>query len=68
MVRGTFASVRIHNRLLRGTEGGVTTYLPAGEVATIDVAPGGQEPGLRQLLAGREPPRVAVGGQGGHEH
>jgi aconitate hydratase len=35
MVRGTLASVRIRNRLAPGTEGGVTTYLPSGEIATI---------------------------------
>ena len=28
MVRGTFANVRIRNRLAPGTEGGYTTYLP----------------------------------------
>lgn len=35
MVRGTFANVRIRNKLAPGTEGGVTTYLPTGEVMTI---------------------------------
>ncbi|MBX6363968.1 MAG: aconitate hydratase, partial [Gemmatimonadetes bacterium] len=35
MVRGTFANVRIRNRLAPGTEGGFTTYLPTGEVMTI---------------------------------
>jgi aconitate hydratase len=35
MVRGTFANVRIKNRLAPGTEGGVTTYLPTGEVMSI---------------------------------
>jgi aconitate hydratase len=35
MVRGTFANVRIRNRLAPGTEGGYTTYLPTGEVMTI---------------------------------
>ena len=35
MVRGTFANVRIRNRLAPGTEGGFTTYLPTGEVTTI---------------------------------
>ncbi|HET9986539.1 MAG TPA: aconitate hydratase [Longimicrobiales bacterium] len=35
MVRGTFANVRIRNRLAPGTEGGVTTYLPTGEVMSI---------------------------------
>ena len=35
MVRGTFANVRIKNALAPGTEGGVTTYLPTGEVMSI---------------------------------
>jgi aconitate hydratase len=35
MVRGTFANVRIRNRLAPGTEGGFTTYLPTGEVMPI---------------------------------
>ncbi len=35
MVRGTFANIRIRNRLAPGTEGGVTTYLPTGEQMSI---------------------------------
>jgi aconitate hydratase len=35
MVRGTFANVRIRNRLAPGTEGGYTTYFPAEELTTI---------------------------------
>jgi aconitate hydratase A / 2-methylisocitrate dehydratase len=35
MVRGTFANVRIRNRLAPGTEGGCTMYLPTGEVISI---------------------------------
>jgi aconitate hydratase len=35
MVRGTFANVRLRNRLAPGTEGGFTTYLPTGEVTSI---------------------------------
>ncbi len=35
MVRGTFANTRIKNLLAPGTEGGVTTYLPDGDVTTI---------------------------------
>src|SRR5439155_4724745 len=34
MVRGTFANVRIRNRLAPGTEGGYTTYLPSHEEVT----------------------------------
>ena len=30
MVRGTFANIRLRNRLVPGTEGGVTVYLPGG--------------------------------------
>ena len=35
MMRGTFANIRIKNRMAPGTEGGVTTYLPTGEVMPI---------------------------------
>ena len=35
MVRGTFANVRIRNRLAPGTEGGCTIYLPADELTSI---------------------------------
>jgi aconitate hydratase len=35
MVRGTFANVRLRNQLAPGTEGGVTKYLPTGEVTSI---------------------------------
>lgn len=35
MIRGTFANVRLRNQLAPGTEGGVTTYLPTGEVMSI---------------------------------
>ena len=35
MVRGTFANVRLRNRLAPGTEGGVTRHLPAGTQMTI---------------------------------
>jgi len=35
MVRGTFANVRLKNRLAPGTEGGFTRHLPDGEVTTI---------------------------------
>jgi aconitate hydratase len=35
MVRGTFANTRLKNLLAPGTEGGVTTYLPDGDVTTI---------------------------------
>ena len=35
MLRGTFANIRIRNQLAPGTEGGVTRYLPTGEVMSI---------------------------------
>jgi aconitate hydratase len=35
MTRGTFANVRLKNLLAPGTEGGVTIYLPTGEVMSI---------------------------------
>ncbi len=35
MMRGTFANVRLRNRLAPGTEGGFTTYLPSGEVMPL---------------------------------
>ena len=35
MTRGTFANIRLRNLLAPGTEGGVTRYLPTGEVMSI---------------------------------
>jgi aconitate hydratase len=35
MMRGTFANIRLRNKLAPGTEGGFTTYLPTGEVTSI---------------------------------
>ena len=35
MMRGTFANIRLRNQLAPGTEGGWTTYQPAGEQMTI---------------------------------
>ncbi|MGE0665981.1 MAG: aconitate hydratase AcnA [Sphingomonadales bacterium] len=35
MMRGTFANIRIRNEMAPGTEGGVTTYIPTGEVMSI---------------------------------
>ncbi|MCS6889959.1 MAG: hypothetical protein NZQ09_17295, partial [Chloroflexus sp.] len=35
MVRGTFANIRLHNRLVPGSEGGITRHLPSGEVLPI---------------------------------
>jgi aconitate hydratase len=56
MVRGTFANIRLRNRLAGGREGGVTEHLPSGEVTTIfDAATRYQAEGTPLLLvAGRE--------------
>jgi aconitate hydratase len=56
LVRGTFANTRIRNRLAPNTEGGVTTYLPTGEVLSIyDAAMRYQAEGTPLLvLAGKE--------------
>jgi aconitate hydratase len=56
MVRGTFANTRIRNRLAPNTEGGVTTYLPTGEVMSIyDAATRYMADGTPLLvLAGKE--------------
>jgi len=35
MVRGTFANIRLRNKLAPGTEGGVTRHLPGGETMSI---------------------------------
>uniref|UniRef100_A0A831TI28 Aconitate hydratase n=3 Tax=Thermorudis TaxID=1649508 RepID=A0A831TI28_9BACT len=35
MVRGTFANIRLRNRLAGGREGGWTTHFPSGELVTI---------------------------------
>jgi aconitate hydratase len=35
MVRGTFASTRLRNKMVPGSEGGVTKYLPTGETMSI---------------------------------
>jgi len=38
MVRGTFANIRLRNKLVPGTEGGVTRHLPSGEQMSIFAA------------------------------
>ena len=35
MIRGTFANIRLRNKLAPGTQGGVTVHLPDGEQMTI---------------------------------
>ncbi|HMD47049.1 MAG TPA: aconitate hydratase AcnA [Acidimicrobiales bacterium] len=56
MMRGTFANVRLRNRLAPGTEGGVTLHLPDGEQTTIyDAAMRYRDEGVPLVvLAGKE--------------
>jgi aconitate hydratase len=56
MMRGTFANVRLRNRLAPGTEGGFTRHLPDGEGMTIfDAAVRYEREGVPLLvLAGKE--------------
>ncbi|HET8672958.1 MAG TPA: aconitate hydratase AcnA, partial [Thermoleophilaceae bacterium] len=56
MMRGTFANVRLRNRLAPGTEGGFTLHLPDGEETTIfDAAMRYADEGVPLgILAGRE--------------
>jgi aconitate hydratase len=56
MVRGTFANIRLRNKLAPGTEGGWTTHLPSEDVTTIyDASNRYQAEGVPLLiLAGKE--------------
>jgi aconitate hydratase A / 2-methylisocitrate dehydratase len=57
MVRGTFANVRIRNRLVPGTEGGFTVHLPEGKepVTIYDAAMRYESEGVPTIvLAGKE--------------
>ena len=56
MVRGTFANVRLRNKLAPGTEGGVTRLLPEGEQMSIfDASVKYAERGMPLIiLAGKE--------------
>ena len=60
MVRGTFANIRLRNRLVPGVEGGVTSYFPAGaapgqEMSIYDAAMRYQEEGTPLIVvAGKE--------------
>ena len=56
MMRGTFANIRIRNEMAPGTEGGVTTYVPTGEVMSIyDASMKYQEQGVPLIVvAGKE--------------
>ena len=35
MMRGTFANIRIKNKMVPGVEGGITSYVPTGEQMPI---------------------------------
>jgi aconitate hydratase len=56
MIRGTFANVRLRNKLAPETEGGWTTFLPTGEVTTIfEASERYREMGIPLIvLAGKE--------------
>jgi aconitate hydratase len=56
MIRGTFANVRLRNKLAPGTEGGWTTHLPSEEVISIyDAAVRYEAEGVPLIvLAGKE--------------
>ncbi|MGP8188110.1 MAG: aconitate hydratase AcnA [Terracidiphilus sp.] len=55
MVRGTFANVRLRNKLAPGTEGGVTRLLPEGEVMSVFDA--------SQKYADRKVPLIILAGK-----
>ncbi|MDY0242270.1 MAG: aconitate hydratase AcnA [Rhodospirillaceae bacterium] len=56
MTRGTFANVRLKNEMAPGTEGGVTTFQPSGEVMSIyDAAMRYKQDGIPLVvIAGKE--------------
>ncbi len=56
MMRGTFANIRLRNRMLPGTEGGVTRYLTTGEEMSIyDASSRYQQEGVPLVIvAGKE--------------
>ncbi|MFQ5888802.1 MAG: aconitate hydratase AcnA [Gemmatimonadota bacterium] len=56
MMRGTFANVRLRNRLVPGVEGGVTRHLPSGDRMSIyDAAMRYRDEGVPLIvLAGKE--------------
>jgi aconitate hydratase len=56
MMRGTFANIRLRNRLAPGTEGGVTLHQPSGdELSIYDAAMRYQGEGVPLvILAGKE--------------
>ncbi|TDI77591.1 MAG: aconitate hydratase AcnA, partial [Bacteroidetes bacterium] len=56
MMRGTFANIRLKNKLVPGTEGGITNYLPTNEVMSIfDAGMKYQEAGIPLVvLSGKD--------------
>ncbi|MGH8869046.1 MAG: aconitate hydratase AcnA [Actinomycetes bacterium] len=56
MIRGTFANIRLRNRMAPGTEGGVTRHVPSGEAMSIyDASVRYAEEGVPLVvLAGKE--------------
>jgi aconitate hydratase len=56
MMRGTFANIRIRNRMLKDVEGGFTCYIPTGEIMAIyDAAMAYKHDGTPLVvLAGKE--------------
>ena len=53
MIRGTFANVRLHNRLAGDKEGGFTRHLPDGELTTIfDAAERYRQEGVPLIVIG----------------
>ena len=56
MMRGTFANIRIKNKMVPGTEGGFTRYIPSGETMAIyDAAMKYKETGTPLvIIAGKE--------------
>jgi len=56
MTRGTFANIRLRNLLVKDSEGGVTSYLPTGEVLSIyDASMKYQQDGTSLvILAGKD--------------
>jgi aconitate hydratase len=56
MMRGTFANIRIRNKMVPGVEGGITRHLPSGEILPIyDAAMRYKEEGVPLVvIAGKE--------------
>ena len=56
MMRGTFANIRIRNKLVPGVEGGYSVYQPTGEqMSVFDAAMAYQEDGVPlMVIAGKE--------------